>query len=75
MANATVKTEKIEFIIKDEATHCNIFVTSNEDGTPWGTGWRTKTFPKTMSCIDILQNHFIDSLTWNNGREGVDNEE
>ena len=73
MANAQTKIERVEFILEDELTHCNLFYSSNEPGTPWGGGWKTKTFPASKSAIDILKDDVSDYLMWNNGREGVKN--
>lgn len=71
MANAILVIERIEFIIEDELTHCNVLYTSNEPGTPWGGGWKTKTFPASKSAIDILKEDISDYILWNDGREGV----
>ena len=72
MANAQTKIERVEFILEDELTHCNLFYSSNEPGTPWGGGWKTKTFPASKSAIDILKEDVSDFIMWNNGREGVE---
>lgn len=75
--NAQVSIARIEFIIQPELTICNLFYVSNEPGTPWGGGWKTKTFPKETSAIDIMQKEVWVSednnyLMWSDGREGVD---
>ncbi|MDD4406385.1 MAG: hypothetical protein PHO36_16680 [Parabacteroides sp.] len=72
MANAQTKIERVEFILEDELTHCNLFYSSNEPGTPWGGGWKTKTFPASKSAIDILKEDVSDFIMWNNGREGAE---
>ena len=38
----------------------------------WGGGWKTKTFPKSKSAVDIMNENVVDYLQWSNGREGVD---
>lgn len=72
MANAQTKIERVEFILEDELTRCNLFYSSNEPGTPWGGGWKTKTFPASKSAIDILKEDVSNFIMWNNGREGVE---
>lgn len=69
MANAKVIIERVEFVIQKEQTHCNVLYSSNEQGTPWGGGWKTKTFPLSVSAIDILKDHISEYLIWSNGRE------
>ncbi|WPU91814.1 hypothetical protein SNE25_21080 [Mucilaginibacter sabulilitoris] len=71
MATAHTTIERLEFIIEDKLTHCNIFYSSDEPGTPWGGGWKTKTFSSDVSAIDILKDHVSDYIMWSNGREGV----
>lgn len=71
MGNVQTTIGKIEFIIKDELTHCNLFYSSTEPDNPaWGGGWKTKTFPKSKTVIDILKDDVANYLEWSNGREG-----
>lgn len=70
MANAHLTIKRVEFIIEDELTHCNVLYSSDEPGTPWGGGWKTKTFPKSKSALDILKDDIKDYIMWNSGREG-----
>lgn len=78
MSNVKTTIKRVEFIIEDELTHCNIFYQSSEPGNPfWGGGWKTKTFGKSVSAADILSDKknkygFIDYITWDNGRKGVE---
>lgn len=77
MANALLAIRRVEFIIENKLTHCNVFYESNEPGTPWGGGWKTKTFPKSVSAADILTDEenkhgFADYIMWNSGRSGVE---
>lgn len=50
MANAQTKIERVEFILEDELTHCNLFYSSNEPGTPWGGGLENKNIPCFQKC-------------------------
>ena len=72
MATAYTTIERVEFILQSELTICNLFYSSTEPGTPWGGGWKTKTFPKSKSAVDILNENVKDYLDWRDGREGVD---
>lgn len=75
MANVQTAIKRLEFIIEDELTHCNIFYESSEPGNPfWGGGWKTKTFGKSVSAAAILtdsKHGLSDYIMWNNGRSGV----
>lgn len=72
MANTQTAVERIEFIIQPELTICNIFYSSSEPGNPfWGGGWKTKTFPASKTCIDILKEDVGDYIIWNDGRNGI----
>jgi len=68
MANAKATVERIEFILEEKFTHCNIFYISNEPNTFWGGGWKTKTYPASTTVIDILNKEVINYLYWDNGR-------
>lgn len=69
MANTQIEVKKVEFIIEDELTHCNVFYKSDEPGNPfWGGGWKTKTFPKSKAAIDILKDEISGYIIWNDGR-------
>ena len=69
MATAYTTVEKVEFLFKPELTICNLFYSSTESGTPWGGGWKTKSFPKSKSAIDILKDDVSDYLKWCSGKE------
>lgn len=71
MANAETKIERVEIVLKDDLTICNLFYTSNEPGTPWGGGWKTKTFGVNTDVVEIMQVYVPAFLMWSNGREGV----
>jgi hypothetical protein len=61
---------KVEFLFEPEITHCNIFYKSTEPGNPfWGGGWKTKSFPKTKSAIDIINKDCTNYIMWNDGRQ------
>jgi len=70
MANTLTAIIKVEFLFEPEITHCNIFYKSTEPGNPfWGGGWKTKSFPKTKSVIDILKEDSGDYILWSDGKE------
>lgn len=74
MANTQTAIVTIEFHVLPGITHCNILYVSNEPGNiVWGGGWKTKSFPKTKSAIDILRQDVEEYLMWNDGREEVEN--
>lgn len=68
MATAHVEVKKIEFLFQEELTICNLFYESDEPGTPWGGGWKTKTFPNSTSAVDIMATAVWNFLEWSNGR-------
>ena len=56
MANCNTYVRRIEFIIKDDVTICNLFMESDEPDNPfWGNGWRTKTFGAKIPIDKFLQ--------------------
>jgi len=69
MATAHTSIERIEFIIKRELTVCNLFYSGDEPGTPWGGGWKTKTFPKSQPIVDFLNKEASNYLLWPDGKE------
>ena len=73
MANANTTIERVEFILQKELTICNVFYSSDEPGNPfWGGGWKTKTFHKSKTAVDILNESVGDYILWNYGRDGAD---
>ena len=75
MANVLTEIKRIECIIEDELTHCNIFYKSSEPGNPfWGGGWKTKSYPKSASVVNIFNDPYgiAEYMMWSNGRAGVD---
>lgn len=72
MATAHTTIERVEFVIQPELTICNLLYSSDEPGTPWGGGWKTKTFPKSKTAADILNEDVVNYLEWSDGREGVE---
>jgi hypothetical protein len=68
MANTQTEIKIIEFVLDDEHTHCNVFYSSNEPGTPWGGGWKNKSYPSTKTIKDIIDSGDIPGfLLWDNG--------
>jgi hypothetical protein len=73
MANTQVAVIKVEFLFEPEITHCNVFYKSTEPGNPfWGGGWKTKSFPKSKSAIDILKEDSADYMMWNDGQTEIE---
>lgn len=60
--NCEVKIKKINFTIEDELTTCDVYFES-DDVVLTGTH-RKKVFPASVSCVDIMSNHFTDWLLW-----------
>ena len=69
MANAEVTIKRVEFVLDEELTHCNVFYTSSEPGIPWGGGWKTKAFPASKPIIDILEQNISEFIMWEGGRK------
>jgi hypothetical protein len=73
MANTETWIRRAEFIFQEELTICNMFIEFvPNDMAMIGTGWRTKTFPKSKSAVDIMNQDCGNYLDWSLGREGVD---
>lgn len=68
MATAYISYERVEFIIREYFTICNISYTSTEPSTPWGGGWKHKEFPSEKSLIDILNDEVTDFMKWDDGK-------
>ena len=64
MANAKLCVRKIIFLIDDENTICNLYYESNEAGTPWGGGWKTKVFAPEKTIADIIDQDILAYLNW-----------
>jgi hypothetical protein len=69
MANAKTRIRKVNFEIKDDITICDLFYEGDEPGTPWGGGWKTKSFPPSVSIIDFIKDEAANYLLWPDGRE------
>ena len=54
MTNATYKVEKLVFDIKGDYTEVEVWCGPTSDGTLGVQGVHKKTFPKSMSVLDIL---------------------
>lgn len=68
MATAHTWVRRIEFIIKDDITICNLFYEGDEPGTPWGGGWKTKSFGSGTPITDFMNSEIADYLMWPDGR-------
>lgn len=68
MGKATVEVLEIRFKIEPELTQAYIFFQGHGDcPEPGTTGWHHKTFPKSVSVIDIIKAHADgtdDPLLW-----------
>ena len=66
MANSKMTYKEIRFKIGDELTECFIFVECLDFHL--AHGWFTKTFPPSMSCVDILNSLIKDDcVLWDKG--------
>jgi hypothetical protein len=72
MANTETWIRRAEFIFQEELTICNLFIEfiPNDGPSFLGTGWRTKTFSKSKSAVDIMNEDCGNYLDWPLGREG-----
>jgi hypothetical protein len=69
MANTRTEIKRLEFIIEDTKTHCNVFYTSDEPGNPfWGGGWKTMSFGSHWSITTFIEKHIAGYISWENGR-------
>ena len=65
MANSSYEVKEIRFVIKDELTECYVLVQAYGDSPIGVQGWHHKTFPASMSCLDILGSpEFRDHVLW-----------
>ena len=62
MADCMITFTKISFQIEAEITHVDVWFTS-DDPVLTGTH-RRRSFPASMSCVDIMQQHFHDVVMW-----------
>lgn len=69
MGNVKTTIKKVEFILEDELTHCNVFYKSSEPGAiAWGGGWKTKAFGSSVAVVDIIKDQIQDYIIWPAGR-------
>jgi len=65
MSKATATILEVRFVIHPELTECYVAVEAGGDAPIGVQGWHHKTFPASMSAIDILQSaDFRDYLLW-----------
>ena len=69
MANAKTWVRRVYFEIKDDISICDLFYEGDEPGTPWGGGWKTKSFPATQHIADFIEREIADFLLWPDGRQ------
>lgn len=68
MANVQTEITRLEFIINEEETVCNLYYTSSEpENIYWGGGWRNKSFKKGVSVVDFINEEVPNFLDWDKG--------
>jgi hypothetical protein len=70
MGTAIVTVREVRFLIEDEVTQVYVLIVDETPGeTPIGaTGWKHKTFPASVSMLDILNNWTKDDpMMWDSG--------
>ena len=74
MANTHVVIRRVEFIINNDLTHCNVFYESSEPGTlHMGGGWKTKAFPKDVAIVsEATAKEVANFMLWHEGRTHLD---
>lgn len=65
MANTDVYFREVRFIIEQELTQCYVFLDAYND-VPLGIqGWHFKTFPKSKTVVDIVNDFGKDDpMMW-----------
>ena len=64
MAKASYETREIKFIFEPELTQCYVYLEAHGDCPLGVQGVHHKTFPASMSALDILTNETINAVTW-----------
>jgi hypothetical protein len=68
MANVQTAIKRLEFIINEEETICNLYYTSSQpENIFWGGGWQNKSFKKGISVIDFIKDEVPNHLNWDKG--------
>lgn len=55
MANGSYETKEIRFVIEPELTQCYVLLEADRNCPIGVQGWHHKTFPVSMSALDILE--------------------
>ena len=55
MANSQAIFKEVRFVIEDELTECFVLIEAQGDSPLGVQGWHHKTFPVSVSAIEILQ--------------------
>lgn len=66
MGKCTAKVTEIRFVLEDELTECYVAVEAEGDCPIGVQGWHHKTFPKSQTAQQILDNmtHADGYLLW-----------
>lgn len=63
MANTQIEYQEVRFDVRDEdLTHAYVYIHCLNDAPAGIEGWHHKTFPSSMSILDIM-------TAWNKGEE------
>lgn len=73
MATAHTYVRRVYFEIRDDLTICDLFYESDEPGTPWRGGWKTKSFGKSLSIVDFMNKEISNYIMWPDGK-GIEDE-
>ena len=63
MGYAASEITQVRLVIEKELTHCYVHVNAIGDCPIGIQGWHFKTFPASVSAVDIL-NDFQEHLSW-----------
>lgn len=65
MAKCETIINEVRFVFENQLTHCYILVNAIGDCPITLQGWHHKTFPASLSAIDILTHHVAgEYLMW-----------
>ena len=65
MGKCSSIVKEVRFVIEDELTQCYVAVEAVGDCPIGVQGWHHKTFPASLSLLDILRDHLpAEHLLW-----------
>ena len=62
--NGSYSYKEVHFVFEDELTEVCAFIAADENCPMGVQGCHHKTFPASMSAVDILNNEIKDAVTW-----------